>query len=372
MPAELRVPPPDAFVRYRQSHPRLPGLLARLELRALPRGPGRGQLGEPIEQARELAVRPRGPREPGHEAAQRALVRPGGEPGQLVDERAQILHQVWELVGGVGEPEDEVPDEPDRRRGVGERRPRGHGGTRGDHGNQKSSLSRPTTGVSVSSPTRRQARMTPGMNDVRSVVSWRMVSVCASSPRTTSWLATTPGSRTEWIGTSPFISSAVRLAVPLGASSLPGWWYSTISACCRWREASAANFIMRTAPIAKFGAKKRLAEPTPRSASTSHPVVPTTAWTPASSAARALASAVSGRVKSTSTSASPSTSATSTPSCGSARPPSSRSSAPSTAAHTACPMRPAAPATATRITPRPPWHPRRRAARRPWRTPPRL
>ena len=31
-----------------------------------------------------------------------------------------------------------------------------------------------------------------------------------------------PGSRTEWIGTSPSISSAVRAAVPDGASSLPG------------------------------------------------------------------------------------------------------------------------------------------------------
>ncbi len=58
------------------------------------------------------------------------------------------------------------------------------------------------------------------MKLVRSVVTWRMVSVWATSPRITSWSATIPGSRTEWIGTSPSISRAVRAAVPDGASSL--------------------------------------------------------------------------------------------------------------------------------------------------------
>ena len=75
-----------------------------------------------------------------------------------------------------------------------------------------------------------------------------------------------------------------------------------------------------------------------------------TTCTPAASASRALPSAWSGCVKSTSTSASPSTSATAVSRAGSARPVSSMSSAPSTAAQTVCPMRPAAPATATRIT----------------------
>ena len=51
------------------------------------------------------------------------------------------------------------------------------------------------------------------------------MSVWPRSPRITSWLATIPGRRTEWIGggdppVASAISAAVRLAVPLGASSL--------------------------------------------------------------------------------------------------------------------------------------------------------
>ena len=42
-------------------------------------------------------------------------------------------------------------------------------------------------------PTRRTASSTPGMNDVRSVESWRIVSVWPTSPRMTSWWATRPG-----------------------------------------------------------------------------------------------------------------------------------------------------------------------------------
>ncbi len=41
------------------------------------------------------------------------------------------------------------------------------------------------------------------MNDSRPVVSWRIVSVWPTSPRMTSWLATIPGKRTEWMGGSP-------------------------------------------------------------------------------------------------------------------------------------------------------------------------
>ena len=102
----------------------------------------------------------------------------------------------------------------------------------------------------------------------------------------------------------------MRLAVPDGASSFAAWWYSMISARSIWRTASAAKRIISTAPIAKFGATKTFAEPpsaTARSSSTSKPVVPTTACTPACTASRTLATAVSGRVKSTTTSASPST-----------------------------------------------------------------
>ena len=161
--------------------------------------------------------------------------------------------------------------------------------------------------------TARTASSTPGMKLVRSVVTWRSVSVCATSPRITSWSATSPGSRTEWIGTSPSISAAVRAAVPDGASSLAGWWYSMISARCMWRDASAAKRIISTAPIAKFGATNALAlarlGAAARSASTSKPVVPITTWRPAASTARALSSAASGRVKSTTTSQPSSTAA---------------------------------------------------------------
>ena len=100
---------------------------------------------------------------------------------------------------------------------------------------------------------RRTASSTPGMNDSRSIESWRIVSVWPTSPRMTSWWATRPGRRTEWIGTSPSISSAVRAAVPLGASSLRSWCSSTISALAMCRDASAAKRIISTAPIAKFG-----------------------------------------------------------------------------------------------------------------------
>ena len=57
-------------------------------------------------------------------------------------------------------------------------------------------------------------------------------------------------------GTPPAaaISSAVRFAVPLGASSLASWCSSTISALAMCPAASAAKRIIRTAPIAKFGA----------------------------------------------------------------------------------------------------------------------
>src|SRR4051812_36280505 len=134
----------------------------------------------------------------------------------------------------------------------------GHGYERRAH-SSKSRCSSPTTGESRSDATRRTASSTPGMNDVRSVESWRIVSVCPTSPRMTSWCATSPGSRTEWISTSPDIISAVRAAVPDGASSLPSWCSSTISARAITREASAAKRIISTAPMAKLGAKNTFA-----------------------------------------------------------------------------------------------------------------
>ena len=206
------------------------------------------------------------------------------------------------------------------------------------------------------------------MKLVRSVVTWRIVSVCATSPRMTSWSATSPGRRTEWIGTSPSIISAVRAAVPEGASSLPAWWSSTISARSMWREASAAKRIMSTAPIAKLGA--------------------TNAFAPASRGRRPQAVEVEARGADHDVHAGGqrragvrqrgvglrevdehvgAARARRPPSCraaGRRGRSSSMPSAPSTAAHTACPMRPAAPATATRIMRRRSRPGRRRRRRR--------
>ena len=49
-----------------------------------------------------------------------------------------------------------------------------------------------------------------------------------------------------------------------------------ISAAAMCLAACAAKIIIRTAPIAKLGATKAFAPPTPSSAETSKPVVPTT------------------------------------------------------------------------------------------------
>ena len=72
----------------------------------------------------------------------------------------------------------------------------------------------------------------------------------------TSWCATSPGRRTEWIGTPAPIPAAVALAVPDGASSFVSACSSMISACGNERAASAAKRIISTAPSAKLGATK--------------------------------------------------------------------------------------------------------------------
>ncbi len=104
------------------------------------------------------------------------------------------------------------------------------------------------------------------------------------------------------------MSSAVRSAVPDGASFFSSWCSSMIShsgMCCAM---SFDASIRRTAPMAKFGATNRLALPTPSSRENSAPVVPITQWTPASRHSVALCRAVEGSEKSTTTSASPRTS----------------------------------------------------------------
>ncbi len=85
------------------------------------------------------------------------------------------------------------------------------------------------------------------------------------------------------------IIAAVRAAVPDGASTLSGWCSSMTSTDSKKGAALAANDIMSSAPMAKFGAMRT---PTPApvaaggasaswarrvsSRASSHPVVPTT------------------------------------------------------------------------------------------------
>ena len=166
------------------------------------------------------------------------------------------------------------------------------------------------SGPAAAPGSRSSASSTPGTNASRESVSWRIVSSWPGPPSSTSWCATRPGSRTEWIGGSPPIAAAVAFAVPDGASSFVSWWSSTISARGRCRAASAAKRIISTAPIAKFGARKTgnaalrasaLAHARSRSA---QPVVPTTHGTPAlERSARRSPTTASGRVKSTAASA---------------------------------------------------------------------
>ena len=74
-----------------------------------------------------------------------------------------------------------------------------------------SSVSSPTVRPGGSSRTPLQREQHAGTKASREFVSWRIVSLCPRPPRITSWCATRPGSRTEWIATSPPIFSAVAL-----------------------------------------------------------------------------------------------------------------------------------------------------------------
>jgi hypothetical protein len=104
------------------------------------------------------------------------------------------------------------------------------------------------------------------------------------------------------------IRSAVASAVPDGASTLRSWWYSMISAVSKNGAASSAKRIISTAEIAKFGAIRQWAGPSPnaeRNASRSssvNPVVPTTAWMPCIASHGSETRAESATVKSTTTS----------------------------------------------------------------------
>src|SRR4051794_5122052 len=163
---------------------------------------------------------------------------------------------------------------------------------RGSH-QSASNCSSPTTGERSSDPTLRTASSTPGMNDSREIESCLMVSVSPRPPKMTSWWATSPGSRTEWIDWCTLppasrISSAVRLAVPDGASFFWSWCSSMISTSGMWAAIWREACIIITAPIAKFGATNRFALPTPSRLEKSAPVVPITQCTPASRQSVAL------------------------------------------------------------------------------------
>ena len=193
----------------------------------------------------------------------------------------------------------------------------------------KSSFSRPTVKRSGSSPTLRTASSTPGMKERRSIESWRIESVWPSPPKITSWWATRPGSRTEWIGwwTLPpaaSISSCGALGGARGGVELAVVVQLDDLALGHVRGDRLRDLHQQHGADREVGGDEavgaRDASAAALAASRSKPVVPTTTWTPASRQARTLPSAVSGTVKSTTTSASPSTSASSTPSAGSALP----------------------------------------------------
>src|SRR3954454_12482918 len=148
-------------------------------------------------------------------------------------------------------------------------------------------------------------------------------------------------------------SSAVRRAVPLGASTLLGWCSSTISTESKYGAAVAANRIINTAPMPKLGAIRTprdgasASQPrTVASCSSPMPVVPTTTSSPLSRHHSTFSITAAGGGKSTTTWASRSPARSSSASTAATR---SMSSAASTARQTSLPMRPCAPSTPTRI-----------------------
>jgi hypothetical protein len=169
------------------------------------------------------------------------------------------------------------------------------------------------------------------------------------------------------------IRSAVSIAVPDGASILFSWCSSMISADSNHGAAIAARCIIRTAPMAKFGATTAFARSPSKSPVRScrspsvRPVVPMTAWTPLRAHQREFDRTPSMFVKSTATCGSafftagptisrvspvppmPKSSSGRSRCGGSTTATSSMSGASSTARQTVVPMRPAAPMTTTRI-----------------------
>ena len=192
------------------------------------------------------------------------------------------------------------------------------------------------------------------MNDVRSVESWRIVSVCADVAEDDLLVgdearaAARSGSATSPVhqlgGARGGARRRVELAVvvqldDLGLGHVPRRPRRRSASSAPRRSRSSAR--RRRCPAPRRRAQRRRGRsPSSRSRRARRP----------RGTRSALSSAVSGRVKSTTTSASPSTSASgvSERRVGAARRAPGRRRA-STASQTVWPMRPAAPATATRI-----------------------
>ena len=213
-------------------------------------------------------------------------------------------------------------------------------------GSDPKSGSSPTVRPGGSDGSRSSASRTPGTNASRESVSWRIVSSSPGPPSSTSWCATSPGSRTEWIAGSPPIAAAVAFAVPDGASTFVSWWSSTIS------RAGSAAAASRSEAHHQHGAEREVrrdedGDAAPRGParprrSRSAPVVPTTTARPRRAPRRRSRPQRPGRVKSTIASASPSPSTQVVP---------GRARAPARAPSRPCPREPLSRIT---LTPRPP------------------
>ena len=104
------------------------------------------------------------------------------------------------------------------------------------------------------------------MNGARSIESWRIVRVWPSAPRITSWWATRPGRRTEWIGIPGWVgpdtpvasdlSLAGRDAAPMGVSSCVVMQLDDLRLVHAWRprrrSASSTPPRSRRAPPARW------------------------------------------------------------------------------------------------------------------------
>ena len=145
---------------------------------------------------------------------------------------------------------------------------------------------------SGSSPTLRTASSTPGMNERRSIESWRIAERLALAAED-HFLVGDQARQPHRVDRLVDVAAGARRSAPRCASPCPrarracwSWCSSTISHSGMCGAIVCATSISSTAPIAKLGATKQLALPSAsaaaRSASRSKPVVPTTAWTPAS------------------------------------------------------------------------------------------